>query len=38
MSGDKRYESRLGVRCVLLGDAHVDRSIANRTGFTAEFQ
>lgn len=38
MTEDERYEAGLGVRRAVLGDAHVDRSIANRTAFTEEFQ
>ncbi|HKT96818.1 MAG TPA: 4-carboxymuconolactone decarboxylase [Paraburkholderia sp.] len=38
MNEDERYEAGMKVRRAVLGDAHVDRSIANRTEFTAEFQ
>jgi 4-carboxymuconolactone decarboxylase len=38
MTEDERYEAGLGVRRAVLGDAHVDRSIANRTELTEEFQ
>ncbi|WP_233869018.1 4-carboxymuconolactone decarboxylase [Paraburkholderia adhaesiva] len=38
MTEDERYEAGLGVRRAVLGDAHVDRSIANRTELTGEFQ
>jgi 4-carboxymuconolactone decarboxylase len=38
MNEDERYEAGLGVRRAVLGDAHVDRSIANRNDLTAEFQ
>lgn len=35
---DERYEKGLEVRRAVLGDAHVDRSIANQTNFDADFQ
>jgi 4-carboxymuconolactone decarboxylase len=38
MTEDERYEAGIGVRRAVLGDAHVDRSIAHRTEFTEEFQ
>jgi len=38
MNEDERYEAGLGARRAVLGDAHVDRSIANRTELTEEFQ
>ncbi|MEI7294933.1 4-carboxymuconolactone decarboxylase [Paraburkholderia tropica] len=38
MNEDDRYEAGLQVRRAVLGDAHVDRSIANRTDLTEEFQ
>jgi 4-carboxymuconolactone decarboxylase len=38
MTEDERYEAGLSVRRKVLGDAHVDRSIANRTELTEEFQ
>jgi len=38
MTEDDRYEAGLEVRRAVLGDAHVDRSIANRTELTEEFQ
>ncbi|HEV3431388.1 MAG TPA: 4-carboxymuconolactone decarboxylase [Paraburkholderia sp.] len=38
MNEDDRYEAGLKVRRAVLGDAHVDRSIANRTELTEEFQ
>ncbi|MCG5073414.1 4-carboxymuconolactone decarboxylase [Paraburkholderia tagetis] len=38
MNEDERYEAGLKVRRAVLGDAHVDRSIANRTELTEEFQ
>jgi 4-carboxymuconolactone decarboxylase len=38
MTEDERYEAGLNVRRAVLGDAHVDRSIANRTELTEEFQ
>lgn len=33
-----RFEKGLAVRRAVLGDAHVDRSLAARDGFSAEFQ
>jgi 4-carboxymuconolactone decarboxylase len=38
MTEDERYEAGLKVRREVLGDAHVDRSLANRTELTSEFQ
>ncbi len=38
MDDDQRYEAGMKVRRAVLGDAHVDRSIANRTEVTEEFQ
>ncbi|WP_234774884.1 4-carboxymuconolactone decarboxylase [Paraburkholderia tropica] len=38
MNEDDRYEAGLQVRRAVLGNAHVDRSIANRTDLTEEFQ
>ena len=38
MTEDERYAAGLEVRRAVLGDAHVDRSLANRTEFTEEFQ
>ena len=38
MNDEDRYEAGLGVRRAVLGDAHVDRSLANRTELTEEFQ
>jgi 4-carboxymuconolactone decarboxylase len=38
MNDEQRYEAGMGVRRAVLGDAHVDRSIANRTEVTEEFQ
>jgi 4-carboxymuconolactone decarboxylase len=38
MTEDERYEAGLKVRREVLGDAHVDRSLANRTDLTIEFQ
>jgi 3-oxoadipate enol-lactonase/4-carboxymuconolactone decarboxylase len=32
------YQAGLAVRRKILGDAWVDRALANRTGFTADFQ
>jgi 4-carboxymuconolactone decarboxylase len=36
--GDPAYAAGMAVRRAVLGDAHVDRAIANTTGFTADFQ
>ncbi|MDR5645479.1 4-carboxymuconolactone decarboxylase [Burkholderia cenocepacia] len=38
MDETKRYEDGLTVRRAVLGDAHVDHSLANRTALTEEFQ
>jgi len=38
MNEKERYEAGMQVRRKVLGDAHVDRSIANRTEVTEEFQ
>ncbi|AOK31244.1 MULTISPECIES: 4-carboxymuconolactone decarboxylase [Burkholderia] len=38
MNDDQRYEAGMTVRRAVLGDAHVDRSLANRTELTEEFQ
>ncbi|MFX1765286.1 4-carboxymuconolactone decarboxylase [Paraburkholderia sp. A1RI-2L] len=38
MNEDERYEAGIKVRRAVLGDAHVDRSIANRNEVTEEFQ
>ena len=38
MTENERYEAGLEVRREVLGNAHVDRSIANRTELTEEFQ
>ncbi|MBF3539757.1 4-carboxymuconolactone decarboxylase [Burkholderia pseudomallei] len=38
MNDDQRYEAGMNVRRAVLGDAHVDRSLANRTDLTDEFQ
>src|ERR1700712_4123489 len=38
MTEDERYEAGLGVRREVLGDAHVARSLENRTDLTTEFQ
>lgn len=35
---DDRYERGLAVRRAVLGEAHVERSLANRTPFDEEFQ
>ncbi|ACC73575.1 4-carboxymuconolactone decarboxylase [Paraburkholderia phymatum] len=38
MNDDQRYEAGMKVRRAVLGDAHVDRSLENRTEVTEEFQ
>jgi 4-carboxymuconolactone decarboxylase len=38
MTEDERYEAGLKVRREVLGNAHVERSLANRTDLTSEFQ
>ncbi|AOK55251.1 4-carboxymuconolactone decarboxylase [Burkholderia stagnalis] len=38
MDDQQRYEAGMQVRRAVLGDAHVDRSIENRTEVTEEFQ
>lgn len=38
MDEKKRYEEGLKVRRTVLGDAHVERSLARQSDFTAEFQ
>lgn len=38
MTDDEHYEEGLKVRRAVLGDAHVDRSLANRSTLTEEFQ
>jgi 4-carboxymuconolactone decarboxylase len=38
MDEKERYDNGLKVRRAVLGDAWVDRSLANKTPFTAEFQ
>jgi 4-carboxymuconolactone decarboxylase len=38
MDDRERYEKGMAVRRAVLGDAHVDRSIANRNSFNEEFQ
>ena len=38
MDEQQRYEAGMKVRRAVLGDAHVDRSIENRTEVTEEFQ
>lgn len=38
MNDQERYEAGMTVRRAVLGDAHVDRSIENRTEVTDEFQ
>ena len=35
---DDRYEQGMKIRRAVLGDEHVDRSLANQTGFDADFQ
>lgn len=38
MKDEERYEAGMQVRRAVLGDAHVDRSLANRSDLTSEFQ
>ena len=38
MNDEERREQGIAVRRAVLGDAHVDRSVRNTTGFTAPFQ
>lgn len=38
MHEDERYENGLTVRKAVLGDAHVERSLAKRNDFNTEFQ
>src|SRR2546423_3521739 len=38
MDERKRYEQGMKVRRAVLGDAHVDKSLENRTEFNEEFQ
>jgi 4-carboxymuconolactone decarboxylase len=38
MTDEERYEAGMEVRRAVLSDAHVDRSLANRTDLTTEFQ
>jgi len=38
MTDEERYEAGMQVRRAVLSDAHVDRSLANRTELTTEFQ
>ncbi|MDR5742657.1 4-carboxymuconolactone decarboxylase [Caballeronia sp. LZ029] len=38
MTDDERYEAGMKVRRAVLSDAHVDRSLTNRTELTTEFQ
>jgi 4-carboxymuconolactone decarboxylase len=38
MDENERYENGLAVRREVLGNAHVDRSLAKRNDFTEEFQ
>jgi 4-carboxymuconolactone decarboxylase len=38
MTDDERYEAGMKVRRAVLSDAHVDRSLANRTELTTDFQ
>lgn len=38
MKDEERYEAGMQVRRAILGDAHVDRALANRTDLTSEFQ
>ncbi len=38
MKDEERYEAGMQVRRAVLGDAHVDRALANRSDLTSEFQ
>jgi 4-carboxymuconolactone decarboxylase len=38
MDEDERYDKGLGVRRAVLGDAHVDRTLAKKDAFNEEFQ
>ena len=38
MEDRDRYDAGMNVRRAVLGDAHVDRSVANRNAFNEEFQ
>ena len=38
MDDDERYDQGLKVRRAVLGDAHVERTLAHRTPFNTEFQ
>lgn len=38
MNDEERYQAGMDVRRAVLGDAHVDRSLTNRTALTGEFQ
>jgi len=38
MDDSQRYDSGMKVRRAVLGDAHVDRALGQRTGFNEEFQ
>ncbi|HVE10149.1 MAG TPA: 4-carboxymuconolactone decarboxylase [Paraburkholderia sp.] len=38
MNDDERYDAGMQVRRGVLGDAHVDRSLTNRSELTEEFQ
>ncbi|MGI4813106.1 MAG: 4-carboxymuconolactone decarboxylase [Janthinobacterium lividum] len=38
MDDEARYEAGMGVRRAVLGEAHVERSLANRSELTSEFQ
>ncbi|AJY32009.1 4-carboxymuconolactone decarboxylase [Burkholderia thailandensis 34] len=38
MNDEQRYEAGMNVRRAVLGDAHVDRSLENRTELTEDFQ
>jgi len=38
MDDDERYANGLAVRKAVLGDAHVERSLAKRNDFNSEFQ
>ncbi|HNO62087.1 MAG TPA: 4-carboxymuconolactone decarboxylase, partial [Plasticicumulans sp.] len=38
MNERERYEQGLALRRAVLGDAHVERALAGRSDFTAEWQ
>lgn len=38
LTDEERYDQGMAVRRAVLGDAHVDRAVANTTALTADFQ